>query len=201
MAINTAHIVSHYAQPKPRGFQWNPRPLKLAKSYPVPSRPRIPSAQSSPDAPQPVVRVQNEQQEESIPVEEAKPDVSESQPEESQVETASSNNTTSPLSINSELVAEPGVSPEDFLRNALPSTHTFSQPTPTHTPMVTPSHSRLDLSPPHRLRPSSSMSNISSTSNRSRPPSAMSVSGRTRRSSSRTSLRQSTAPSVGAGSS
>ncbi|KAF8699084.1 hypothetical protein RHS03_07337, partial [Rhizoctonia solani] len=189
MAINTAHIVSHYAQPKPRGFQWNPRPLKLAKSYPVPSRPRIPSAQSLPDAPQPVVRVQNEQQEESIPVEEAKPDVSDS------------NNTTSPLSINSELVAEPGVSPEDFLRNALPSTHTFSQPTPTHTPMVTPSHSRLDLSPPHRLRPSSSMSNISSTSNRSRPPSAMSVSSRTRRSSSRTSLRQSTAPSVGAGSS
>ncbi|GAB1523014.1 hypothetical protein RhiTH_006143 [Rhizoctonia solani] len=119
MAINTAHIVSHYAQPKPRGFQWNPRPLKLAKSYPVPSRPRIPSAQSLPDAPQPVVRVQNEQQEESIPVEEAKPDVSESQPEESQVETASSNNTTSPLSINSELVAEPGVSPEDFLRSVL----------------------------------------------------------------------------------
>ncbi|CAE6409828.1 unnamed protein product [Rhizoctonia solani] len=197
MAINTAHIVSHYAQPKPRVYQWSPRPLKLAKNYPVPSpRTRTLGTPPSPDAPQPVVRVQNEQQEESCLAEETSPDVSESQPREGQVETASSNDPTSPSSTNPELITEPGMSPEDFLRNALPSTHTFSQPTP----KVTPSHSRLDISP-HRLRPSSSMSNISSTSNRSRPPSAMSVSSRTRRSSSRTSVRQSTAPSLSATSS
>ncbi|CAE6423093.1 unnamed protein product [Rhizoctonia solani] len=200
MAINTAHIVSHYAQPKPRGFQWSPRPLKLAKTYPPPPRTRTSAAQPSPpDAPQPVVRVQNEQQEETSLVEKNTVGVSESQPSsEGQLETTSSIDSTSPLSTNPELIVaeQLGMSPEDFLRNALPSTHTFTQPTPT----ASPSHSRLEISP-HRLRPSSSMSNISSGSNRSRPPSAMSIGGQTRRSSSRTSVRLGTASSLGATSS
>ncbi|CUA68476.1 hypothetical protein RSOLAG22IIIB_03513 [Rhizoctonia solani] len=191
MAINTAHIVSHYAQPKPRGFQWNPRPLKLAKSHPAPPRARTSGAQSSPsDTYQPIVRIQNERQEESSPIESIV-DAPTGQPGQGQLEDTSSSDLTSPSSTNPELViAEPRISPEDFLRNALPSTHGFSQPTPTN--------SRLDISPPHRLRPSSSMSNISSGSNRSRPPSAMSISGYTRRSSSRTSVRQGTASSLGA---
>ncbi|KAJ1307760.1 hypothetical protein OPQ81_001847 [Rhizoctonia solani] len=193
MAINTAHIVSHYAQPKPRGFKWSPRPLKLAKNYPAPPRDRTSSTQTPPsDTSQPVVRIQNERQEENSPVELSTGDISQSQPSEGQLDIAS--DSTSPSSTNPELiVAELGISPEDFLRNALPVTHTFSSPTPT----VTPLHSRLDISPPHRLRPSSSMSNISSSSNRSRPPSAMSISGQTRRSSSRTSVRQGTASSLG----
>ncbi|CAE6477867.1 unnamed protein product [Rhizoctonia solani] len=198
MAINTAHIVSHYAQPKPRGFQWSPRPLKLAKSYPVPVRARTSGAPSSPsDTSQPVVRIQNERQEESSPIEQS--DASNSgQPGDAQLEVASSSDSTSPSSTNPELiVVETRISPEDFLRNALPSTHAFSQSTPT----VTPTNSRLDVSPPHRLRPSSSMSNISSGSNRSRPPSSMSFGGHTRRSSSRTSVRQGTASSLGAASS
>ncbi|KDN48745.1 hypothetical protein RSAG8_02732, partial [Rhizoctonia solani AG-8 WAC10335] len=191
MAINTTHIVSHYAQPKPRGFQWNPRPLKLAKSYPAPPRARRTGAQSSPSGTQPVVRIQNERREESAPLDESAADG------EGQPDTASSNDPTSPSSTNPELiVVEFGISPEDFLRNALPSTHSFAQLTPT----TTPTNSRLDVSP-HRLRPSSSMSNISSGSNRSRPPSAMSLGGQTRRSSSRTSVRQGTASSLGATSS
>ncbi|KAH7341557.1 hypothetical protein B0J17DRAFT_647092 [Rhizoctonia solani] len=196
MAINTAHIVSHYAQPKPRGFQWSPRPLRLAKSYPSPPRARASAAQPSPsDTSRPVVRVQNERQEETFPVEKNTADASESQPSEGQLETTSSSDSSSPSSTNPELIVveQPGVSPEDFLRNALPSTHTFTQPTPT----ASPSHSRLDISP-HRLRPSSSMSNISSGSTRSRPPSAMSIGGHTRRSSSRTSVRLGTASSLGA---
>ncbi|CCO29626.1 hypothetical protein BN14_03644 [Rhizoctonia solani AG-1 IB] len=118
MAINTAHIVSQYAQPKPRGFQWSPRPLKLAKSYPVPSpRARTLTALPSPDAPQPVVLVQNEQQGESSPAEETSQEVSESLPGEGQLETASSSSDSrSPSSTNPELIAEPGMSPEDFLR-------------------------------------------------------------------------------------
>ncbi|CAE6483630.1 unnamed protein product [Rhizoctonia solani] len=196
MAINTAHIVSHYAQPKPRGFQWSPRPLKLAKSYPSPPRARTSGAQLSPsDTTQPVVRIQNERQEETSPVEENTTGISISQPVEGQPETMNPNDSTSPSSTNPELIVPgTGISPEDFLRNALPSTHAFSQTTF----VVTPSHSRLDLSPPHRLRPSSSMSNISSGSNRSRPPSSMSIGGQTRRSSSRTSVRQGTASSLGA---
>ncbi|EUC57108.1 hypothetical protein RSOL_208430 [Rhizoctonia solani AG-3 Rhs1AP] len=197
MAINTAHIVSHYAQPKPRGFQWSPRPLKLAKSYPVPLRARTSGAPSSPsDTSQPVVRIQNERQEESSPIEESTASDS-GQPGEGQLEVTSSSDSTSPSSTKLEIVAEYMISPEDFLRNALPSTHAFSQ----STPAVTPTNSRLDISPPYRLRPSSSMSNLSSGSNRSRPPSSMSFGGHTRRSSSRTSVRQGTASSLGATSS
>ncbi|KAG8731458.1 hypothetical protein FRC11_004078 [Ceratobasidium sp. 423] len=115
MAINTTHIVSHYAQPKPRGFQWTPRPLKLAKNYPPP-RARTSGTQPSPsDATQPVVRIQNEQQEETSL--ENTTGISESQPVEGQLETASFNDSTSLSSINPELIVpEPGISPEDFLR-------------------------------------------------------------------------------------
>ncbi|CAE7192608.1 unnamed protein product [Rhizoctonia solani] len=198
MAINTAHIVSHYAQPKPRGFQWSPRPLKLAKSHPAPPRARTSSTQSSPsDTSQPIVRIQNEQEEASS-VEQNATSASDSQLDEGKSDTSSPSDPTPPSTNPELIVAEPGISPEDFLRTALPSTHAFSQPTPNGSPI----NSRLDISPPyHRLRPSSSMSNISSGSNRSRPPSSMSIGGHTRRSSSRTSVRQGTASSLGARSS
>ncbi|KAB5596121.1 hypothetical protein CTheo_393 [Ceratobasidium theobromae] len=181
MAISTAHIVSHYAQPKPKGFRWSPKPLKLARKYPVlPLRERAHSAQPpTPTSAQPVVRVQDEHHTEK-PLIEDEVNV-EGRLGGGQQDSSSSNDPNSPDTASSESAAgRVGMSPEEFIRNALPSTHTFTQPSP---PDV-----RLVPTPSHRLRPSSSLSNISFGSNRSRPPSAMSTSGHAHRSSSRASV-------------
>ncbi|KAF8606531.1 hypothetical protein BDV93DRAFT_520818 [Ceratobasidium sp. AG-I] len=172
-AISTMHVTSHYARPKT--LQWAPKPLRLAKKHPLP---RLAERMSKPTlASQPVLQVQDEHHEVSALIEpETEPTTGAG---DVQHESSSSAGMTSPAASSGELPALVGISPEDFLRNALPATYTFSPSTPVN--------NRLELSPPHRLRPSSSMSNISSLSIRSRTPSSMSIHGQLRRSSSRAS--------------
>ncbi|KAG8692985.1 hypothetical protein FRC09_010820 [Ceratobasidium sp. 395] len=183
--MTSTQVVSQYAYSKPKGMRWAPKPLALAKRYPL----RPIAERTSPTKPsttgnviQPIVKVQNELHEESALIESEAEGTLEGQAQD-QTESYSSSDSSSPATNSGGLpTSHTGVSPEDFLRNALPSTYAF----------VSASSAvdhRLGISPPHRLRPSSSMSNISSgsNSNKSRPPSVMSISGQMRRSSSRTS--------------
>ncbi|KAG9100602.1 hypothetical protein FS749_014192 [Ceratobasidium sp. UAMH 11750] len=173
-------IVSQYAYNRPKGMHWSPKPLVLAKRHPlrpIAERTSVAKRSTAPHVVQPVVKVQDEYHEEGALIESEAEGTLEGQ---GQAESSSSGDTNSPVvSIRDLPTSHPGVSPEDFLRNALPATHTFvSAPPVDH---------RLGITSPHRLRPSSSMSNISSGSNKSRPPSVMSTNGQIRRSSSRTS--------------
>ncbi|QRW03810.1 hypothetical protein RhiLY_02809 [Ceratobasidium sp. AG-Ba] len=167
-------IVSPYAYHKPKGMHWTPRPLALAKRHPLRPIAERTSVRSS----QPVVKVQDEHHVETV-VEPEADGIVEGEVE-GQPESSSLGDPNSPAASSGVLpTIHVGVSPEDFLRNALPSTYTFAPSSP-------PADPRLGISPPHRLRPSSSMSNISSASNKSRPPSVIST-HQLRRSSSRLS--------------
>ncbi|KAG8746518.1 hypothetical protein FRC10_004652 [Ceratobasidium sp. 414] len=169
--MSGTQIVSQYAYNKPKGMHWSPRPLALAKRYPLRSiAERTSAARRSTAAQvvQPVVKVQDEYYEEGALIE---PEIEGG---------LNSGDPNSPAVSTRDLpTSHLGVSPEDFLRHALPVTYAFvSAPPVDH---------RLGVTSPHRLRPSSSMSNLSSGSIKSRPPSVMSTNGQIRRSSSRTS--------------
>ncbi|KAG9125649.1 hypothetical protein FRC07_006771 [Ceratobasidium sp. 392] len=178
----STQVVSQYAYNRPKGMRWSPKPLALAKRYPlrpIAERTSFAKLSTAPDAVQPVLKVQNEHHEESALIEADNEGASGGQAQ-GQTDSFSSDDSCSPAVSSGDLPAPyVGVSPEDFLRNALPSTYTFAP--------TSPVDHRLGVTSPHRLRPSSSMSNISSSSNKSRPPSVMSISGQMRRSSSRTS--------------
>ncbi|KAG8727831.1 hypothetical protein FRC12_022189, partial [Ceratobasidium sp. 428] len=148
--MTSTQVVSQYAYSKPKGMRWAPKPLALAKRYPL----RPIAERTSPTKPsttgnvvQPIVKVQNELHEDSALIESEAEGTLEGQ---AQGQTESYSDSSSPAANSGELpTSHTGVSPEDFLRNALPSTHAFVS-----APLAV--DHRLGITSPHRLRPSSS---------------------------------------------